>query len=62
MLYLDSVGSFVDIVTKLVYPALENGTTENLEWCATPISEVTEEWLAGLDERDMKNLKSFNLI
>ena len=60
MIYLDSVGSFIDIVTKIVYPAKTQNTAD-MEM-GVSLDEVVDEWFDGLSSKDLKNLKSLKLI
>jgi hypothetical protein len=60
MIYLDSVGSFIDIVTKIVYPA-KTQNTPDMEM-GISLDEVVDEWFDGLSSKDLKNLKSLKLI
>lgn len=60
MLYLQSVGTFIDIETKMTHPANSDGTPDLYWGMAVPLDnddELDEEWLNSLSPDDAKTLR-----
>ena len=59
MKYLESVGSFVNLETGIIYPASVNDTPD----MDCPISlvedEVSADWWGGLSSEDYSSVKKF---
>ena len=49
---LESVGSFINLETKIIVPALMSGEPEDMEWCGVHLDEVDEDWTRGLSVED----------
>jgi hypothetical protein len=60
MIYFDSVGSWIDVVNKMIYPSFETNKPDFD--CGIHIDEIDDEWFDNLDDRDLIILKNFNLI
>jgi len=57
-IYLNSVGTFVNIKTKETYAELTNGTPYHSIIDGTPLSEVSQEWIDRLSNEDINTLWS----
>lgn len=54
MIYLQSVGSFLDKETAMIYPAFENDTPDLDNGVSLTEDIIPGEWLENLDENDRK--------
>ena len=52
MIYLQSVGSFLDQETKTIYPAFENDTPDLDNGVSLTEDIIPGEWFENLDEND----------
>ena len=56
-IYLDSVGSFLDVDNDMVYPANLDDTPDYR--CGVELDELGSEWIESLSEKDKSQLKYF---
>lgn len=59
MTYLQSVGSFLDTKTAMIYPAFENDTPDLDNGVSLTEDIIPGEWLENLDENDRKIVEKF---
>lgn len=59
MKYLESVGSYLDTTTGLVYPALENDTPDLDSPVSLVEGEISQEWVDGLSKSDYVYIKRY---
>ena len=59
MTYLQSVGSFLDTKTAIIYPAFENDTPDLDNGVSLTEDIIPGEWFENLDENDRKIVEKF---
>ena len=59
MTYLESVGSFVDLQTGIVYPAFENSTPDLDNGVSLIEDIIPGDWLEALSPEDYSLVKKF---